>query len=967
MKGKNESQGQLVDETGHGGELAKMRQKIANVQGYLRQLEEQYDNAIAHDSTGRKQIEETLHWESTQTETFYGLSRKLNAARDEIELLQVLVQFAIQVGAVQANLVYTDMDNVPEPRYAEIVAMWNHTVPPSPPVAAKRHLNLAEFFIIHQWASNPNEPLCVADVATDERMDKHTRGAMDQLGIRALVSIPLTQSGRWIGFVNLGWDEPREIYEQEIKTFRTLGNLVSPAVEHRRLVDNLEQMVAERTMLLGTASDIAGQVNAILDSDELLNTVISLLKERFGLYHVHVYMLDEDAKELRLQAGYGEPGRILLEQRHKISLDQAQSPIARAARTREIVAVNDVTQEPDYVPHPLLPNTKSEVAVPLIVPSPTGDQIWGIFAAQHDKVHYFTPVYLNVFSTLARQIATALQNAALFEEIQIRFDVSQALVSVQTEDEVLDALIQQTNIHPMSAVSILLWDKVEQLTLVAARFRLFDSGILMAAEGMRFPVAHFPLTQFITPNEPSKTIDPFVTTNVFSDERVDPTSRMIAGQMGIVSFTSAPIMAGSGWLGAIVAMSKEEGYFDRRKQHLYRTLADQGAMALQAACLRTEIQASEERFRRLSNSTLEGIVIHAGGVVLDVNQALATMVGYDSPEELIGTGVFETLVMPETFDDIRDKIRSGCEGVYEGVGVRKDGSTFPFQVSLVPYRGREVGVVAIRDITERKQAEQELGRYREHLEELVEERTRELEEAQMELVRKERLSALGQLTATVAHEIRNPLGTVRNAIFALGDVTGPDADGEIKFALQLAERNIIRCDNIIRELLDYTRSRELQLELTHIDTWLNEVLDEQAIPKGIVCVRELTCDVEIPLDREYLRRAVINVVENGIDALQDEQSPGNRLTVSTHIVGKQPDLGLEIRVSDTGCGIPANVLDRIFEPLFSTKTFGVGLGMSVVKSIMDHHGGRIKIQSRESADAGQPRGTTVILWLPIQE
>jgi len=403
-----------------------------------------------------------------------------------------------------------------------------------------------------------------------------------------------------------------------------------------------------------------------------------------------------------LKAGYGKVGRILLEQGHKISLDQAHSPIAHAARTREIVAVNDVMQDPNYVPDPLLPNTKSKIAVPLIVSSPAGDYVWGVFAAQHDKAHYFTPVYLSVFSTLARQIATMLQNAALFEEIRIRLDVSQALVGAQTEDEVLDALIQQADIYPMSAVSILLWDKDEPHTLVAARIKALDSGVGLAAipEGTRFLAAQFPLIQFITPNESSTILEPFVTANVFLDERVDPTSQMLARQLGLVSFTSIPIIAGSERLGVIIAMCKEEGYFDRRKQHLYQTLADQGAMALQAACLRAEIQASEERFRRLSNSTLEGIVIHAGGVVLDVNQALATMVGYDSPEELIGTGVFETLVMPETFDDIRDKIRSGCEGVYEGVGVRKDGSTFPFQVSLVPYRGREVGVVAIRDITE---------------------------------------------------------------------------------------------------------------------------------------------------------------------------------------------------------------------------------------------------------------------------
>ena len=243
------------------------------------------------------------------------------------------------------------------------------------------------------------------------------------------------------------------------------------------------------------------------------------------------------------------------------------------------------------------------------------------------------------------------------------------------------------------------------------------------------------------------------------------------------------------------------------------------------------------------------------------------------------------------------------------------------------------------------------------------ERTQESERAQAELVRQERLSALGQLTATVAHEIRNPLGTVRTAVFSVGDAIERDEMHRVERALQLAERNIVRCDNIISKLLGYTRDRVLQRSPTHIDAWLSRVLDEQSIPEGITCVRELNAnakdEVNVWIDSENLRRAIINVVDNALDAMREVEpvNDGHRLTVSTQIVGDQ----LEIQISDTGCGIPDENMDTIFEPLFSTKSFGIGLGLSIVKGIMEQHDGGVEISSRTGV------GTTVVLWLPAPD
>jgi PAS domain S-box-containing protein len=236
-----------------------------------------------------------------------------------------------------------------------------------------------------------------------------------------------------------------------------------------------------------------------------------------------------------------------------------------------------------------------------------------------------------------------------------------------------------------------------------------------------------------------------------------------------------------------------------------------------------------------------------------------------------------------------------------------------------------------------------------------------MRQAQAELVRQERLSALGQLTATVAHEIRNPLGTVRTCVFAIADAIERGEMKRVERPLQLAERNIVRCDTIIAELLDFTRGWTLQRSPTHIDEWLNGVLDEMrdqgAIPESIACIREMNANVQVSADTEHLRRAVANVVNNAVHAMQEKAGDenGNRLTVSTHVVVER----LEMRIRDTGCGMPDRVMDKIFEPLFSTKSFGVGLGLSIVKTIMEQHDGGIEISSQ--ADVG----TTVVLWLPL--
>ncbi len=249
----------------------------------------------------------------------------------------------------------------------------------------------------------------------------------------------------------------------------------------------------------------------------------------------------------------------------------------------------------------------------------------------------------------------------------------------------------------------------------------------------------------------------------------------------------------------------------------------------------------------------------------------------------------------------------------------------------------------------------------ESLEERVQDRSEQLRRAQLELLNQERLVALGRVAATVSHELRNPLQTIRGS-FYLVEKELANRNHALAPALDRIERNIERCDRIIEELADFTREHHLQCEATNIDEWLAEVLDEQTLPEGIELVRELSANAQLNVDRDRMRRCVVNVFANACHALEERQASGNapegwapRITVTTRVAGDR----LEIRIADNGPGIPEDHMALLFEPFFSTKGFGVGLGLSIVRQLMQLHDGDAEAESEVGV------GATITLWLPM--
>lgn len=373
-----------------------------------------------------------------------------------------------------------------------------------------------------------------------------------------------------------------------------------------------------------------------------------------------------------------------------------------------------------------------------------------------------------------------------------------------------------------------------------------------------------------------------------------------------------------------------------------------------------EIQDSEEKFRSIVEASPLGIHIYKLDeddqlIFIGANPAADRILKVDN-NQFIGKTIEEAFPpLVETEIPYRYR-RAALEGEsYHTTQIRyKDGFIDgAYEVNAFQTSPRMM-VTMFLDITEREKNELELKQYRERLEEMVKLRTQQLERTQTELIQSEKLAVLGQLTATVSHEIRNPLGSIRASLFAIGDALERNDHQRINRALDLAERNINRCDNIITELLDYSRSRIAEFSKINIDFWLNNLLSDFDFPDNISLTKDFEAGITAEIDSENLKRVLINILSNSVQSMQENNQGGN-IVVRTSSSFEN----FSIRIDDQGKGIQPEILERIFEPLFSTKTFGVGLGLVIVKNIIDQHGGTIKIDSIPG------KGTTISLILPL--
>lgn len=355
------------------------------------------------------------------------------------------------------------------------------------------------------------------------------------------------------------------------------------------------------------------------------------------------------------------------------------------------------------------------------------------------------------------------------------------------------------------------------------------------------------------------------------------------------------------------------------------------------------------------------VAINTQGNITMINKKGSEFLGFPA-EEIVGKNWFDKFLPVGMRNETKAYALRLLKGEAKPVDYHEknilnaDGKErlFAWQNSLIKdSAGKIIGHLSSgEDITDRRRNEEELEKYREHLEVLVEERTKELMDAQEHLMLSERLAALGEYSGNISHELRNPLGVIGSSVYYL-KIKLKDADAKTRQHLDRIKTSVDSSTAIIESLLNLTRMQEPHLvRLSLIFATDNAVITSR-VPSTAKVIKDFPeKDVWVNADQDQPRMAFKNVINNAVDAMGGKGT----LTLTVRRITR----GLaEASFADTGPGIESKNLDKVFQPLFSTKAKGIGFGLSIARMIIEKHGGTIAAKSKPG------KGATIIIKLPL--
>jgi PAS domain S-box-containing protein len=824
----------------------------------------------------------------------------------------------------------------------------------------------------------------IADVAAEELYrtgDPHRSRLVDLAGARTFLVVPMRTEGKLLGAFSLYRQEVRSFTEKQIALLQNFAAQAVIAMENARLITETREALEQQTataeilrIISGSPSDLQPTFDAIAANATILSGAAAGMVYRFDgalIHFVASYELPPDVLQAAQRYYPSPPGR--------------QSTTTRAIQTREVVQIADVAADPEYaLPAIVQTGWHTALAVPILQ---DGNPVGAITVVRRE-VAPFSQAQIDLLKTFADQAVIAIENVRLFNELNARTrDLEESLEYQTATSDVLNVISRSTaDVQPV----------LDTVCETAARLCDTERVGLTIREGDVFRCL---ATRSLDP-----AFDALLRARTFAPGRETLVGRIaVAGEVVHIpdittdpdfhlpeavtlgklrTMLGVPLLREGLVVGTLNLVRERVEPFTARQIELVRTFADQAVIAIENARLLDEIRQRQQELRVTFDNMVDGVamfdeVLHLAAWNRNFQELLQL------PDEFLAQRPdFDTYIryltergeFGETDPERQtQRLRERISDHYSFERTRPDGSVIEVRNNPMPDGGI---VVIYSDITERKRSEAEIRAARDAAEVAY----RDLKAAQASLIQAEKMASLGQLTAGIAHEIKNPLNFVNNfadlsvelldelketaapAIAVLDEDKRIDIDETIAMLtgnLEKIAEHGRRADGIVKSMLEHSRGTSGERRSVDFNGLIDEALNlayhggrAQDASFNITLERDFADPIApIELVPQDITRVCLNLFGNGFYAATKRQREGSDPTFKPTLKVSTRDLcdAVEINIRDNGVGIPPEIKDKLFQPFFTTKPTGegTGLGLSISYDIVtQQHGGTITVDSQ---------------------
>ncbi|ACG71688.1 multi-sensor signal transduction histidine kinase [Anaeromyxobacter sp. K] len=785
----------------------------------------------------------------------------------------------------------------------------------------------------------------------------------------ALLVVPLTSRQATRGVLFLLDDAGRSFSDPELALANALGGELAVGLENAELYAEASRRVEDLSLLNEMSRTVAGS----LDLDHVLSEGVVAARRLLGagVGVVHLY----DPVHLSLRAAAVSPGGPAALERASAALASGEGLSWRSVRERRTFVVEDVDAEAAGLNRLLVEYHRARAAIvaPLLL---RGEPLGVLVVVDTERPRRFAPAEVERVTAVANQLAVAIENARLYAEARGRLhelstviDVARVVSSSLDLEEVLSAGAEHLKQTLQGSDCTILLDDYRRRELRRA-----------ATRGAPIGPASVPLAERSLARDALEARTPIA-------------GRLAEPGVPDRALLAVPLHVRDQPVGvALVAAATTDRTFSPGELSRAMAIASQLAVAVDNARLYSETRRRAEELGLLHEvgrslvATLDFEQVLDAGVrnlarIVDAPRAVIALSSpggeqlrvravWGLPQAAVGVDLSVEAAAPRLAALVFERREPiAIEDAARDPRVREDLSLDPSIRAMLGLpllvRDRYIGAAVILETRGPRRfspAEIERGAAIANQLAVAAENARlyedlrrsyaELAHAQRQLIQQERLAALGELSAVVAHEVRNPLGVIFNSLGSLRRMLRPQ--GDARMLLDIVGEEADRLNRIVGDLLDFARPSTPEVRPEPLDRVVEEALATALAQNGqpIQIQREVDPALpQVPMDARLVRQAVVNVAVNAVQAMPR----GGRLTVRLRRDGDAAVLELE----DTGAGIPDEVRGRIFEPFFTTKASGTGLGLAVVRRIVEGHGGEVTVTSRPGA------GTAFALRFPL--